>query len=217
MYKIFFDDRIILLTGRPDTLQSGGSTLTDYFSNEKDLEQLIRKFNSDKQLKRTAVVHRDLRKLSDVIKSSMKLVDAAGGVVRNEKGQILVIRRLGKWDLPKGKVEKDEKKRQAAMREVREECGINDLEIIRKLPSTYHTYWHNDKLIIKKTRWYEMIHKGNEILRPQKAEDISEIRWIFPEEISEVIKDTYLTIIDVLQHVLNTDFHVELTEENNEM
>jgi len=215
MYRIFFDDRVILLAGKSGRIKNQDAEGIDYYSNEKELERLIKTFESNRKLKRAAIIHKDTRKLLESFKSNFKLIDAAGGVVRNEKGQILVIRRMGKWDLPKGKVEKDEKKKQAALREVREECGINELEILRKLPSTYHTYWHNEKLILKKTRWYEMLHQGNEKLKPQKAEDISEIKWVYPEEIAEVVKDTYLTIIDVLQHVLNTEFDVEPAEDAN--
>src|SRR5690606_15422047 len=90
-------------------------------------------------------------------------IEAAGGLVKNSENKILFIHRLGKWDLPKGKVEAGETTELAAVREVEEECGINDLKIIRFIIPTYHIYY-DTQLRLKATYWYEMVYEGNQEL-----------------------------------------------------
>ncbi len=67
-------------------------------------------------------------------------VSAAGGLVVDGAGRLLVIRRLGKWDLPKGKVERGEGVEEAAVREVQEECGLKAVTLVKPVTSTWHTY-----------------------------------------------------------------------------
>ena len=81
----------------------------------------------------------------DAFRADYKFVLAAGGAVTDEHGRLLVIRRLGKWDLPKGKVDEGEAIDAAAMREVHEECGLNELHIVRAMTSTWHTYERKGK------------------------------------------------------------------------
>ena len=128
-------------------------------------------------------------------------VDAAGGVVYNNKNQLLMIFRNGKWDLPKGKLEIGEDIENCATREVEEECGVHDLVIIKKIKDTYHTYKIGSKKILKKTTWFMMRtdFKGN--LSPQINEGISKAVWLNSDQVEEKISNTYANIIDVLNEI----------------
>ena len=94
---------------------------------------------------------------------------------------MLFIFRNGVWDLPKGKVDKHETTHEAAIREVEEECGISHLQMVKKLPSTYHIYQSPykktmGKWILKETYWYEMKYVGHDEGIPQEEENITEIK-----------------------------------------
>jgi 8-oxo-dGTP pyrophosphatase MutT (NUDIX family) len=124
--------------------------------------------------------------------SFFKILEAAGGVVRNEKSEILVIFRNGKWDLPKGKIDnRKETIRQAALREVREETGIIALSITGKLLTTYHLYFRKEKMILKPTYWFEMFAESSSKLVPEVKENISQVAWVKKEEIPGILQNTY--------------------------
>jgi 8-oxo-dGTP pyrophosphatase MutT (NUDIX family) len=123
--------------------------------------------------------------------SHFKVITAAGGIVRNEKGQMLWIYRNGFWDLPKGKTEAGEDPGPCAEREVTEECGIQKLRSGRQLITTYHTYTHHNKFFLKVTDWFEMTCSSSEKLIPQTEEGIELIRWFDPQDLREPIEGTY--------------------------
>lgn len=130
-------------------------------------------------------------KCIEKFKKQFQYIEAAGGLVLNASNQLLVIERLGKYDLPKGKAEKNEKKIETALREVSEECGINNLEIIKEIPSSYHVYHLNEKVVLKKTYWFLMKYKGDEVLKPQTEENIKSVFWIDKPDLSQIMKNTY--------------------------
>lgn len=135
------------------------------------------------------------------------LIRAAGGVVRSlsPSGPILMIHRLGKWDLPKGKIDPGESRETAAVREVREECGIGDLKIIRKLSSTFHLYEFKGVMVLKITYWYLMLSEDQGKLKPQLEEGISEVKWVNEKDIYYLLPNTYSSIADLLsKEVLNS-------------
>ncbi|MTI19599.1 NUDIX domain-containing protein, partial [Fulvivirga sp. RKSG066] len=121
-----------------------------------------------------------------------KVIKAAGGVVR--KGdKILMIYRLKKWDLPKGKLEKKEKIGEAAKREVEEECNVK-VELKEKLCTTWHTYTMKRKKVIKRTTWYNMKVLKDKKMQPQVEEDIEEVRWMTPKEVYHGLQNSYKSI-----------------------
>ena len=131
------------------------------------------------------------------------LIEAAGGVVQDGNGNYLLILRKGKWDLPKGKIEYDESPEVAAIREVEEECGIDQLSITEELPATFHTYKESGKKILKKTHWYKMKTETTKNAKPQLEEDIEEVVWMSKEEIEKVVyKNSYNSILRLLDLVL---------------
>ena len=126
------------------------------------------------------------------LKKKFKIIKAAGGLVK-KKGKILMIYRLKKWDLPKGKFEKGEKDYEAAKREVEEECSI-EVELKEKICTTWHTYTMKRKRILKKTVWYAMKAKNDKNMQPQIEEDIEEVRWMTPKEVFHALEDSYQSI-----------------------
>lgn len=130
------------------------------------------------------------------------LIEASGGLVMNEKSEYLVIFRKGKYDLPKGKIEFDESPEEAGIREVEEECGITNLEIINKLENTFHTYMLKKKTILKKTNWFLMKTVSQKLI-PQSAEDIEKAEWMSGQQIKDVaLKNTYASISELLEYNL---------------
>ncbi|NQX92377.1 MAG: NUDIX domain-containing protein, partial [Flavobacteriales bacterium] len=117
--------------------------------------------------------------------SQHKIVEAAGGIVISPSGKILLIERLGKWDLPKGKMEKGEGKKEAAIREVQEECGVTELSILETLPTSFHTYEQKGKRILKPTYWYLMKSSLEEELIAQAEEGITAAEWLTFEEANQ--------------------------------
>ena len=129
--------------------------------------------------------------------SDCKFVEASGGVViRN--GNYLWIYRNGIWDLPKGKLEYLEDFETAALREVKEECGLDSsLKIEKLIYISFHTYKENTKKIIKRTHWYEMNYSGSENVFPQSEEGIEKAEWLSLEESIEKSKESFSSIKDV--------------------
>ncbi len=125
-------------------------------------------------------------------------VQAAGGLVRNSKNELLFIFRNGKWDLPKGHKEFGEEIYETAIREVEEECGLKDLVLGDKLGVTYHTYYMNRHQEIKETHWYNMTTQTMELI-PQKEEGIEKAEWIGEDKIEEVIEDCYISLQNLLK------------------
>jgi len=143
--------------------------------------------------------HANLDELKKAFFKKFTLVQAAGGLVRNEKDEILMIFRRGMWDLPKGKLDKGEKLEDCAVREVTEETGLKNVELESPLFITYHTYHEGSKFILKESHWYNMKASGKQQLVPQTEEDIHEIKWVKKTEIREYMKKSFLSVTDVLQ------------------
>ena len=167
MIKIFSGDKYIYLINDKTLFKaSKGSSLSLIQSSDE------MRFNYDELMNRNDLTHvyffnKSEKKLTSYFNSLFRLIEAAGGLVKNQKEEWLFIYRNGKWDLPKGKIEKGEGIKKAAIREVKEECGIKKLKILKELPSTYHTYFMEEKAILKRTYWFEMSCGDDSKLVPQ--------------------------------------------------
>ncbi|MFN3405985.1 MAG: NUDIX hydrolase [Cytophagaceae bacterium] len=159
-----------------------------------------------KKLKRLSSVTfavSDKEQTIDFVKDQFKIIKAAGGLVR--KGdKILMIYRLDKWDLPKGKLEKKEDTKEGAQREVEEECNIK-VEVKEKLCKTWHTYVRKGKRILKRTDWYVMDCLNDSKMEPQVEEDIDEVRWMDKKEVKKALKNSYASIQEVFENFYNKD------------
>lgn len=136
------------------------------------------------------------------LKSKFKIIKAAGGLIR-KKEKFLMIYRMKKWDLPKGKKEKGEKSRETAVREVAEECNIS-VRAGGKICTTWHTYTMNRRAMLKKTRWFIMDCTDDSKMKPASAEDIEEIRWMNPKEVYHALEHSYKSISYVFERYYNT-------------
>jgi 8-oxo-dGTP pyrophosphatase MutT (NUDIX family) len=141
----------------------------------------------------------DFEELKKAFFKKFTLVQAAGGLVLNEKKEILLIFRRGKWDLPKGKLDKGEKLEDCAIREVEEETGLKNIELISPLTTTYHTYHEGTKYILKESHWYLMKVTGKQQLIPQTDEDILEIKWVKEMDPNKYEQNSFPSIADVLE------------------
>ena len=149
------------------------------------------------------LLHEDLDKLKKKFIKHFQLIEAAGGIVVNEKNQLLFIYRLDKWDLPKGKIEKGEGIETAALREIEEETGLTHLTIKNKIGETYHTYNAFGKHFFKITHWFNVSCSSNQTLVPQTEENIDEIKWFAKKDLAIPLSNTYPSVKDILTQLLH--------------
>lgn len=142
-------------------------------------------------------VQADTQRLLEAIKRHFKVMVAAGGLITNPAGEILLMFRRGKWDLPKGKQDDGESLEECAVREVKEETGLQQITLADKITETFHYYPLKEKKVLKHTYWYRMQFTGTELTVPQIEEDIIDIQWIKPENLGKYLKFSYKNIEDV--------------------
>jgi 8-oxo-dGTP pyrophosphatase MutT (NUDIX family) len=132
--------------------------------------------------------------------AEFKIIEAGGGLIKNDKGQYLMIYRHDKWDLPKGKLDKNESPEQGAVRECEEECGLKDIKLKDFLMHTYHIYPYKGSWALKKTWWYNMESNETDLV-PQLEENITKVEWKDKKDMPKVLKNTYSNIVDILAKV----------------
>ena len=131
------------------------------------------------------------------LKETFRMAPAAGGVVVKD-GKFVSILRKGIPDLPKGHIEQGETPEVAALREVEEETGIGNLQIVKVLPTTWHCYLEHEQWTLKQTYWYLMSTKLDIQPKPQTEEGISEVKLIGTEEVDRFLKGTFRSISEIL-------------------
>ncbi len=198
MYKVFIDNRPIFFIDKSTPFSPGIGALNRAIGTAQELQKAIKQFEEDKLLEKMYLSVDDVPKMWGVFKGLYTYIEAAGGLVKNEEGNALFIFRNGKWDLPKGKLELGELVEEGAMREVEEECGVVNLTIVEPLPSTYHTYVMKGKSVLKRTHWFLMATQHQNNLIPQEEEGITQVIWAGAEKQEELLKNTYPSIIDVI-------------------
>lgn len=200
MYKVFINNLPVFLVSHPNEVPVGTGPLryTDCPSADKAHELITERLNQH-CFYGIALLHHNVEELFKWCFEGFKYIEAAGGVVRNAEGKYLFIFRSGKWDLPKGKLEKGEDRAVAALREVEEECGITGHSIVSQLQSSWHVYALKDgRQAIKVTFWYLMNYPGNEKLKPQTEEGITAVEWLGTDELDKVYANTFRSITEVI-------------------
>ena len=202
MYKIYINETPLILISTEELdksiYQRESVLITPYAGKKKFLLQYIDSLEKSPRFEMVVIHFQDLEVLWEDFKSLFEIVKAAGGLVRNSKDECLFIFRRGHWDLPKGKLDPGENYKTAAVREVKEECGLITLQLNEKLVSTYHVFRTKSKRrILKKTKWYAMFSDDTKLI-PQKEEDILEARWRQIGEFLQSGNKTYKNIYDVL-------------------
>jgi len=202
--KVYFDNKPLFLCDAIDTvvepyIHHDDAIFIDEL-NSHTIKTIIHEMQQP-QVHAGVFFHPDIEVLKQAFFKKFTLVAAAGGLVQNEKKEYLLIFRKGKWDLPKGKLDKGEKLEDCAVREVEEETGLKEVKLIKPLCVTYHTYHEGARFILKDSHWYTMKVKGPQQLVPQIAEEIHEIRWVKKAEMTEYVKDAFPSVADVLQMI----------------
>ena len=189
MYKVFVNEKPLFLT---NTIEK--ETDFQLFLLESiDIEQLIVKMFKNK-IQKASLYYPDEKVILKKLKEKIPVAKAGGGLVYNKRGEVLFIFRNGKWDLPKGGIEKNEDIEHTAIREVEEETGVSELKIVKKLQKTYHVFRRNGKFKLKITHWFEMTSSYEGTLTPQEKEGIEKAVWLKPEEIPVALKNSYENI-----------------------
>ena len=200
MYKVFFNQKPILLTTDIIPPKEDSPFFYVKFTNKKFIVQMLK----SKKVKMLYLYHSKEDKLWYYFLNMFKLVEAAGGLVRNlETNHYLFIFRNKKWDLPKGRINKNEEVKNAAIREVEEETGVENLSIIKPLNTTYHIFKKNRKYRLKKTFWYLMETDYTGELTPEKKEGIEKANWIDKKLIASLKSRMYQNINLVISDYLD--------------
>jgi ADP-ribose pyrophosphatase YjhB (NUDIX family) len=200
--KIYFNDKPLFLCDNVDeTIEPYLHHDDAVFIDELDshtVKSMIHEMEVDK-VHAGVFFHTDLEALKKAFFKKFTLVKAAGGLILNEKKEILLIFRRGSWDLPKGKLDDGETLEQCAVREVEEETGATNVKLLSPLTITYHTYHEGARFILKESHWYNMSVSGAQKLTPQTEEDIQEIKWVTEDKLPEYMKKSFPSVADVLQ------------------
>ncbi len=189
MYKVFVNDKPLFLTN--EILKETDFQM--FLLESIDIEQLIVKMFQNK-ISKAYLYYPDEKEMLKKLKEKIPVQKAGGGLVYNKNGDVLFIFRNGKWDLPKGGIEKGEEIEYTALREVEEETGVSKLLISNKLQKTYHIFRRNGKYKLKITHWFEMTSDFEGTPQPQAEEGIEKVAWLNPEQIKEALKNSYENI-----------------------
>jgi ADP-ribose pyrophosphatase YjhB (NUDIX family) len=201
MYKVFINNKPLIFTDAPIAGQESDKFLvTKYAGKVKFLHHYIDYLEKSQRYDGITLIAADVAQLWADFQSIYKIIEAAGGVVYNKKGEVLLIYRLQTWDLPKGKIDKGETPEIAAIREIQEETGLNQVELGDFICHTFHTYQHKEKRVLKKTHWYKMTTAETE-LTPQYSEDIELAEWRDLANFLQSKPTIYPSILDVLAAV----------------
>ena len=179
-----------------------------YSGKKKFLINVVDMLEKSNRLEQVVIWFESLDQLWFDFQSAFLPVTAAGGVVFRDNKALVIFRREH-WDLPKGKVDKGENAEQAAVREVQEETGLQELELGPPLKDTWHIYTFKEKRILKTTHWFIM-HTNQEELHLQHEEDIEDAEWVDPVSFLEKPGPVYGNIKDVLTDAcrqLNQSIH----------
>ncbi|HQW83608.1 MAG TPA: NUDIX domain-containing protein [Ferruginibacter sp.] len=203
--KIYFGNKPVILCNEIDKeinelLHHPDTVFVDEIS-QSAIKSMLHEIKKE-EIHAGVIWHKDFEHLKKIFFKNFTVIEAAGGIVQNEKKEILFIKRLGKWDLPKGKIEKSEKQEDCALREVMEETGVKDLFLKKKIGETYHVYDEYGKHFLKTSHWFHLTCSSNQQLLPQLEENITESKWIKTLHIKQPMENTYPSI----KNILNTFF-----------
>lgn len=205
--RIYFGDKPVILCNEIDKeineiLHHPDAVFVDEIS-PRAIKSMLHEIKKE-EFHAGVIWNKDLDKLKTIFFKNFTLIEAAGGIVQNDKRELLFIKRLGKWDLPKGKIEKGEKPEECALREVTEETGVKGLSLKKKIGETFHVYDQFGKHFLKTSHWFYMTCSSVQELIPQVEEHITEIKWVKTIDIREPIKNTYPSIKNILSNFFDT-------------
>ena len=198
LQKVYFNDKPLILTTESST---GDAATQGYLTfSGATVENIHKAMDALNQPSTTGAIITDTSEdaLHKQLKVMFRPIDAAGGLVYDEAGAVLMIFRRGKWDIPKGKLDAGETIPECALREVHEETGLKTLVLGEKICDSYHIYLQKKEYFLKRTAWYKMSGKSSETLAPQTEEDILEARWVAEKDMAPIASGAYTAIREVL-------------------
>ena len=203
MYKIYINGTPLFLTSTKDfpsiKLKGENFIKMKYVGKKKFLHNYIDLLEKNTSFDAVLLHSPDLDKMWGHFQEIYKIIEAAGGVVKNEKEEVLMIYRKDHWDLPKGKIEKGETQKEAAVREVQEETGVQNIDLQGFIHTTYHTYLNRKgKRVLKVSYWYTMKTTDTD-LTPQVEEDIEKAIFVDLNSFFSKPQKIYGNILDVLE------------------
>ena len=207
MYKIYINDTPLMLINTKDVTNAPANDdknmIARYTGNYRMLLNYIDMLEKNTRFDTLTLFSENEDKLVADFKRHFKIIEAAGGLVLNQKDEMLFIYRRGFWDLPKGKIDKGEDPPTAAVREVQEETGIQAVAITQTAGETWHSYkTKKGKRILKKTYWY-LMETSETKLTPQKEEDIEIAEWIDPVTFLASDRKAYRSIEEIVEQVVH--------------
>lgn len=199
--KIYFNNKPLFLVSAitkeiEELLHHEETVFIDEF-NSHTVKAMIHEMELSK-INAGVFLHENVEEVLKTFRRKLLCIEAAGGFIRTGSNEILLIFRRGKWDLPKGKLDKNEKLEDCAIREVKEETGIQNIEIEQPLCITHHTYHQDGKHIIKESHWFLMKAQKQNDLLPQLEEDIEKCEWVPVDKIAPYMENTHASILDVV-------------------
>lgn len=197
MYKVFSGEKMIVLTGSADNADITGARKISY-TGPDPLKVEVRALLEGSNPK-TLIVTGQEEEAFNRLKSLFSYIEAAGGLVYNQKNELLMIFRNNRWDLPKGKLEAGEEPEQGAVREVEEECGIGQLKVERLISMSHHIYRQDQREFLKRTYWYIMRTSDGSAPVPQREEGIDKVEWMSREKVLFVWPGLFDSLKEVLR------------------
>lgn len=199
-YVVFLHDRPIIFDENINIPPVNTNIHEVLFDNDTIINEFER-FVTTSSISQLHILCNDTEEAFLSFSKLFKYIKAAGGIVYNSSGDILLIKRFDKWDLPKGKLEKEELPEIGAIREVVEETSVAGLSLLRKLDSTFHIFTtKKGNIALKETVWFEMKTDWSAQLFPQHEEDITEVRWVPKSQLSEFMSDSYASLRYLLHY-----------------
>jgi 8-oxo-dGTP pyrophosphatase MutT (NUDIX family) len=207
MYKIYFNNKPLFITNQitkelEEYLHHEDTVFIDEF-NFHTVKAMIHEMEASK-IHAGVFLHDDADAVLKTFKKKLVLIKAAGGLVHTEDEHLLLILRKGKWDLPKGKLDDKEEIEACAVREIKEETGLENAEIEKPLSITYHTYHEDGKHILKESHWFLMKAEKQTNLLPQFEEGIEKCEWVSVEQLASYMENTHASILDVVNTGVKT-------------
>ena len=197
MHKIYFDRRTIIICRPEEATLSDPNAVEFHFKQPSDISALVEMFEISSTLEKIYIPSAEPEDCYKKICGEFREVNAAGGLVENMRGDYLLIKRDGLWDLPKGHQEAGEDIKVTALREVQEETGVDDLSLGDLICVTDHCYKRNGIWHLKHTWWYRMYYLKPLDLTPQTEEDITKAAWVAKSSLPPFLKNTYPSIKEV--------------------
>lgn len=199
MHKIYFENRCIIICSPDEQALADPNSVEFHMGERISIHTLVDMFEASESLSRIYIPTEDTGWMYRKVCAEFKEVDAAGGLVSNKRGDYLLIRRNGLWDLPKGHREEGEEPGVTAMRETREETGVCQLELRDLICVTDHCYLRDGIWHLKHTWWYDMLYSDPVDLTPQREEDISKAAWVARSSLPPFLKNSYPSILEVFR------------------